>query len=135
MEQMERVGISVASGLLKQFDKMISSQGYQNRSEAIRDLIRTSLSKQQLENPNQKAVAAVCVVYNHHSSQLMQKLTHLQHNHLLETVCSMHIHLDADDCMEVIILRGKVSDIIRVGENMTSQKGVKLGKVNLIAAQ
>jgi CopG family nickel-responsive transcriptional regulator len=114
---------------------MISSQGYQNRSEAIRDLIRTSLSKQQLENPNQKAVAAVCVVYNHHSSQLMQKLTHLQHNHLLETVCSMHIHLDADDCMEVIILRGKVSDIIRVGENMTSQKGVKLGKVNLIAAQ
>ena len=132
---MERVGISVASSLLKQFDKMISGQGYQNRSEAIRDLIRTSLSKEQLENPDNKAVAAVCVVYNHHSSQLMQKLTHLQHNHLLETVCSVHIHLDADDCMEVIILRGKVSDIMKVGENMTSQKGVKLGKVNLIAAQ
>lgn len=135
MEQMERVGISVASGLLKQFDGLISKQGYQNRSEAIRDLIRTSLSEEKLENPKQKAVAAVCVVYNHHSSRLMQKLTHLQHNHLLETVCSMHIHLDADDCMEVIILKGKVGDIIKVGENITSQKGVKIGKVNLIASQ
>lgn len=135
MEQMERIGISVAAGLLKEFDGMISEQGYQNRSEAVRDLIRTSLSRKRLENPDQKAVAAVCVVYNHHSSKLMQKLTHLQHNHLLETVCSMHIHLNSDDCMEVIILKGKVADINKVGENITSQKGVKLGKVNLIATQ
>jgi CopG family nickel-responsive transcriptional regulator len=135
MEQTERIGISVDSGLLKEFDKQISSQGYQNRSEAIRDLIRTSLSKKQLENPNRQSVAAVCLVYNHHSSQLMQKLTQMQHNHLLETICSMHIHLDTHDCMEVIILKGKVSAINKVGENIISQKGVKLGKVNMIATQ
>jgi CopG family nickel-responsive transcriptional regulator len=65
----------------------------------------------------------------------MQKLTQMQHNHLLETICSMHIHLDTHDCMEVIILKGKVSAINKVGENIISQKGVKLGKVNMIATQ
>ena len=134
MEQIERVGLSLDKRLLTNFDKLIARQGYQSRSEAIRDLIRRQLSRQQLSNPKAQAVAIVYLVYQHHATKLMQKLTSLQHCHLLEAVCSMHIHLDAEDCMEVIVLRGRVSQINKTAENILSQKGVKLGDVNLIPA-
>jgi len=134
MEQIERIGVSLEKGLLADFDKLIAKKGYQNRSEAIRDLIRQQLSGERLSNPKTKAVAAVCMVYDHHSTKLMQKLTGLQHSHLLQTICTMHIHLDKHDCMEIIVLKGPVGEIKQTAENILSQKGVKLGRVNLIAA-
>ena len=135
MKQVERIGVSVDKKLLSMFDKLIAKQGYQNRSEAIRDLIRRQLSGERLSNPKAKAVAAVCLVYNHHYTKLMQKLTDLQHSHLLHTISSMHIHLDAHDCMEVIVLRGRVGEINKMAESILSQKGVKLGRINLIATE
>ncbi len=135
MEKVERIGVSLEKKLLSMFDKLIAKQGYQNRSEAIRDLIRQQLSSERLRNPRAKAVAAVCLVYDHHSTRLMEKLTDLQHSHLLQTICSMHIHLDAHDCMEVVVLRGRVGEINEVAENIVSQKGVKLGRINLVAAE
>ena len=135
MEQIERIGVSLDKKLLSMFDKHIAKQGYQNRSEAIRDLIRRQLSSERLDNPKAKAVAAVYLVYDHHSTKLMQKLTGLQHSHLLQTICTMHIHLDAHYCMEIIVLKGRVGEINRMADNILSQKGVKLGKVNLIATQ
>ena len=71
-------------------------------------------------------------VLDHHSTKLMQKITSLQHNCLLQTVSSLHIHLDKHDCMEIIILKGQISQIKKTGESILSQKGVKLGKINLI---
>ena len=135
MKQIERIGVSLDKKLLSMFDKLIDKQGYQSRSEAIRDLIRWQLSSERLSNPKARAIAAVCLVYNHHSAKLMQKLTDLQHSHLLQTICSMHIHLDIHDCMEVIVLRGRVGEIKKMGENILSQKGVKLGRVNLITTE
>lgn len=135
MEQIERIGVSLDGKLLSMFDKIIARQGYKSRSEAIRDLIRQQLSSERLSNPKSQAVAVVCMVYNHHSTKLMQRLTDLQHSHLLETICSMHIHLDTDDCMEVIALRGRVGEINKVAENILSQKGVKLGRINLVATE
>ncbi len=135
MEQVERIGVSLESGLLTKFDNLIAKQGYKNRSEAIRDLVRDRLSAEQLSNPKAKAVAAVCLVYDHHSTKLMEKLTALQHSHLLETICTTHIHLDAHDCMEIIVLKGRVGEINKMGEKLLSRKGVKLGKINLMAAE
>lgn len=134
MEQVERIGVSLEKDLLSSFDKLITKKGYQSRSEAIRDLIRQELSEEGLSNPKTRAVGTVCMVYDHHSTALMQKLTSLQHSHLLETVSSLHIHLDKHDCMEVIVLKGEVGEINKMGESLLSQKGVKVGKVNLIAA-
>ena len=134
MQQIERIGVSLEEELLSRFDKLIAKKGYQSRSEAIRDLVRQQLSGEHLADPKAKAVAAVFVVYDHHSTKLMEKLTHLQHSHLLQTISSMHIHLDEHDCLEVIVLRGKVAEINKMAENMLSQKGVKLGKINLVAA-
>jgi CopG family nickel-responsive transcriptional regulator len=135
MEQVERIGVSLERGLLGQFDELIKNKGYASRSEALRDLIRDELSNTQAEDDQSKAVAAVCIVYDHHSTSLMQKLTELQHNHLLETICSMHIHLDSHECMEIIVLRGPVGQINRMANNITAQKGVKLGRTNLITVE
>ena len=135
MQQVERIGVSLDKKLLSIFDKFIAKKGYQNRSEAIRDLIRQQLSEERLADPKAKAIATVFVVYDHHSTKLMEKLTSLQHSHLLQTISSMHIHLDEHDCLEVIILRGKVAEINKMAENILSQKGVKLGKINFVTAE
>ena len=135
MKRIERVGVSLDKRLLSAFDKLIAKQGYGSRSEAVRDLIRRQISSERLSNPKAKAVAAVFLVYNHHSTKLMDKLTHLQHSHILQTISSMHIHLDEHDCLEVIVLRGQVGEINKMAENIVSLKGVKLGRINLVTTE
>jgi CopG family nickel-responsive transcriptional regulator len=134
VKDLERIGVSLEKSLLSSFDKLIAKRGYQSRSEAIRDLIRSQLSSEKLSNPNTSAVASVCLVFDHHSSKLMQKLTDLQHSNLLKIICSTHIHLDAHDCMEIIVLKGRVGEINKIAENILSQKGVKLGRINMAPA-
>lgn len=134
MDQIERIGVSLEKNLLADFDKLITQKGYQNRSEAIRDLIHQQLNDIRLSNPKALAIASVCIVYNHHLTKLMEKLTGLQHSHLLQAICSMHVHISQEDCMEIIVLRGPVGEINKVAENILSQKGVRLGKINFITA-
>jgi CopG family transcriptional regulator, nickel-responsive regulator len=133
MAQIERVGVSLEKELLGAFDKLIAEKGYQSRSEAIRDLIRQQLSSDRLSNEKAEAVAAVVLVYDHHATAIMERLTELQHSHFLKTISSLHIHLDHHDCLEVIVLRGKVGEINRMGDKLVSIKGVKLGRINLLA--
>jgi CopG family nickel-responsive transcriptional regulator len=137
MAQLERIGVSLEKELLSTFDKLIGEQGYQSRSEAIRDLIRRQLSEERLQNPQVKAVAAVFLVYDHHSAMLTKSLIDLQHTHTtgttLQVISSLHVHLDEHDCLEVIVLRGRVSEIHHVAERILSMKGVKLGRVNVVA--
>lgn len=134
MSRTQRTGVSIEADLLEQFDELIRRQGYENRSEAIRDMIREKLSRDKLRDPAASAMAAVLVVYDHHHSNLSKKLNALQHSHLLDTICSMHVHMDHHNCLEVIILRGKVADIEQLGHHILSIRGVKLGKVNLISS-
>jgi CopG family transcriptional regulator, nickel-responsive regulator len=133
MSQIERVGVSLEKELLEAFDKLIADKGYQSRSEAIRDLIRQQLSSDRVSNEKAEAVAAVVLVYDHHATAIMERLTELQHSHFLKTISSLHIHLDHHDCLEVIVLRGKVGEINRMGDKLVSIKGVKLGRINLLA--
>ena len=137
MTKLERIGVSLNKELLSKFDKLISEQGYQSRSEALRDLVRRQLSEERLQNPQAKAVAAVFIVYNHHSTKLTKSLIDLQHTHMtsatLQVISSLHVHLNEHDCLEVIVLRGRVSEINHVAERILSMKGVKLGRVNVVA--
>ena len=132
MSQIERVGVSLDKELLSMFDELIGTQGYSNRSEAIRDLIRERLSQEQLAKPMAKAVAGIFLVYDHHSTTLSNKLIKLQHNHLLHVIASTHIHLDHHNCLEIIILKGKVKEIKELADQMAALKGVKLSHVNLM---
>jgi CopG family nickel-responsive transcriptional regulator len=133
MSSLERVGVSLDQDLLEQFDQLIAEQGYTNRSEAIRDLIRDRLSAEQLEKPTANAVAGIFLVYDHHSTALTNKLMHLQHDHVLDIIASTHIHLDHHNCLEIIIVKGKVQKIQALADKMGSLKGVKLSKTNMIS--
>ena len=135
MEKIERIGVSLESELLEAFDGLIAQKGYKNRSEAIRDLIRTELSRERVEDPHALALGVVLLVYDHHVTKLTEKLLHLQHSHLLHTISSLHVHLDHHHCLEIIVLKGEVSKINLVGEQMVSLKGVKLGRVNLVSTE
>ncbi|MHC4559025.1 MAG: nickel-responsive transcriptional regulator NikR [Planctomycetota bacterium] len=137
MSQLERIGVSLDKELLSMFDKLIAKQGYQSRSEAIRDLVRRQLSEERLQHPKARAVAAVFLVYDHHSTKLTESLIGLQHTHTLasslQVISSLHVHLDEHDCLEVIVLRGRVGQINEVSESILSMKGVKLGRLNMVA--
>ena len=132
MSKTERVGVSLDKKLLTMFDQLIAKQGYANRSEAVRDLIRNRLSEEQLADPTSQATAGVFLIYDHHSTKLSQKLVALQHNHLLQVIASTHVHLDHHNCLEVIILKGKVKEIEKLGNSISSLKGVKLSRINII---
>jgi len=133
MDKVERIGVSLEPDLLHAFDDLITHKGYKNRSEAIRDLIRRVLDSETLEDPHAKAVGVVLLVFDHHVTKLTERLLHLQHSHLLHTISSLHVHLDHYHCLEIIVLQGSVSEINKVGEQMISLKGVKLGRVNLVS--
>ena len=137
MDRIERIGVSLDKKLLSMFDGLIAKQGYQSRSEAIRDLVRRQLSEERLGDPKAKGVAAVFLVYDHHSTKLTDRLIDLQHSHTLDSsmqvISSLHVHLDEHDCLEVIVLRGQVGEINKVAESILSMKGVKLGRLNVVA--
>ena len=135
MPAIERIGVSLEKDLLKEFDRLIEYRGYQSRSEAIRDLVRAELSEEELTDPLAEAAATICLVYDHHNTGLAGKLIGLQHSHLLKTISSMHIHLSHHDCLEIIVLRGPVGEIRRVGENLIALKGVALGRMNLLSIE
>ncbi len=136
MSELERIGISLDNELLAQFDELIAGQGYQSRSEAIRDLVRRQISQKQLENPEAHAIGAVFLVYDHHAAKLAESLIELQHNHThsgnLQIISSLHVHLDEHDCLEIIVLKGRVGEINKVAENILSFKGVKQGRINIV---
>lgn len=131
MSTIERVGVSLDKELLGQFDGLIEKLGYTNRSEAVRDLIRERLSQEELKNPQAQAVAAILLVYDHHSANLSDKLLKLQHDHHI--IASTHVHLDHHNCLEVIMMQGKVKEIEAVAGKMTSLRGVKLGRLNIMS--
>jgi CopG family nickel-responsive transcriptional regulator len=132
---LERVGIAIESTLLASFDKLIEKQGYANRSEAVRDLIRERLAEEKLKKPASKAVAGIFLVYDHHATDLSRKLLELQHSHLLQTISSTHIHLDHHNCLEVIILKGVVGQLQKIADHLRSLKGVKLSRLNLMTTE
>jgi CopG family nickel-responsive transcriptional regulator len=127
----ERIGVSLEADLLKQFDKLIEQKGYVNRSEAIRDLIRDNLVQREWSESkgSEERVAVVTLVYDHDSSSLAQKLAHIQHENHRAVVSALHIHMDEHNCLEVLVLRGRARDVVRMGEGLISTKGVKFGKV------
>jgi len=138
MTKLERIGVSLDKGLLSKFDKLISEQGYQSRSEALRDLVRPAVERRaasKIRRP--KPWRRFFIVYNHHSTKLTKSLIDLQHTHMtsatLQVISSLHVHLNEHDCLEVIVLRGRVSEINHVAERILSMKGVKLGRVNVVA--
>jgi CopG family transcriptional regulator, nickel-responsive regulator len=124
-----RFGISIDDKLLESFDRLIEQKGYMNRSEAIRDLIRSDLVEMQWETGEEETVGTVTLVYNHHVRDLSEKLTEQQHSHHDQIISALHVHLDAHNCLEVLVVRGKARDVKKIADELIGVKGVKHGKL------
>jgi CopG family transcriptional regulator, nickel-responsive regulator len=131
MADLVRFGVSIPSDLLEKFDGLISGKGYTNRSEAIRDLIRDRLVEDQWSESGHEVVGTATIVYNHEQSDLAQKLTEIQHRQHNLIVTAVHVHLDAHNCLEVLIMRGAADVVKKVGELLISTRGVKHGKITM----
>ena len=132
MSELSRFGVSAEEELLKNFDELIGRQGYANRSEALRDLMRDSLVKSRLEGEPQatgEVLGSLTLVYDHHAKDLSDKMDSLQHEFFHFIVSVLHVHISHDDCMEVIVLRGEVQQIRSLADSLLSLKGVKHGKL------
>ncbi len=124
-----RFGVAVNEKILADFDRAIAEQGYENRSEAIRDLIRAHLVEREWDKGDEEVVGTVTLVYDHHGRGLGEYLTDIQHDHQPLVVSTVHVHLDHDNCLEVLVVRGKSRDVRMLADRLTSVKGVKHGKL------
>ena len=131
MSGLSRIGVAIDSGLLEKFDKLIGRRRYTNRSEAFRDLIRDALVEQTWESPESQVVGTVTLVYDHHVRMLNDKLTDLQHEFHRAILSTLHVHLDHDNCLEVLVVRGKSADVRKVADVLISTKGVKHGRLTI----
>ena len=131
---MDRFTISLDDALAADFDRLIARQGYGNRSEAVRDLIRARLQQEPVRG---KAASGLCVaslsyVYNHHERELAERLATLQHGRHDLIVSSMHVHLDHDNCLETVVLQGTMSAVQDFAARLTAEGGVRHGQLNLV---
>ncbi len=131
MGQTIRFGVSLDSELLEKFDALCDERCYQTRSEAIRDLIRNTLVQQDWEDSDKEVAGALTLVYDHHKSDLSQRLTAIQHDFHESIIASIHAHLDHDNCLEVLVLKGPGNRLQELSKRLISTKGVKFGKLNL----
>jgi CopG family transcriptional regulator, nickel-responsive regulator len=131
-----RLTISVEDELADAFDELVNQRGYLNRSEAFRDLVRRELEETRIREGNAKhCVATLSYIYNHHERQLSSRLTAMQHSHHDVTVSSMHAHLDHDECIETVILRGPTSTVMTFAQSVIAQTGVRHGRVHVIPVE
>jgi CopG family nickel-responsive transcriptional regulator len=131
MGELSRIGVAIDSELLEKFDGLIARRGYTNRSEAFRDLIRDELVEQAWESPARTVVGTVSIVYDHHVRLLNEKLTNLQHEHFHQVLSSLHVHLDHDHCLEVLVVRGKAGEVRKIADALIATKGVKHGRLTI----
>lgn len=131
MSDLLRFGVSIEDNLLESFDRLIAERGYVNRSEALRDMIRDTLVQARLENTPKsvQVIGSLTLVYDHHAHDLADQMSSLQHENHDLVVSVTHVHVNHDDCMEVILLRGQAGRVHQLADGLLSLKGVKHGKL------
>ncbi len=131
MSELSRIGVAIDADLLNRFDKFIEQQGYTNRSEAFRDLIRDKLVGVAVEAPDAAVVGTVTLVYDHHYRMLPNKLMDLQHGYHDVVIATTHAHLGHHTCLEVIVLNGPAKRVRKLADLLIGTKGVRHGRLVL----
>ncbi|MBN1860758.1 MAG: nickel-responsive transcriptional regulator NikR [Candidatus Thermoplasmatota archaeon] len=127
----DRVGVSIEPELLKKFDMLIKKRGYTNRSEAIRDLVRKEIILTDIKEEKGEAIGTLTVIYDHDVGNVTDKLLHLQHHQHQKISFTTHVHINERTCLEIVVIRGLVSDVKQFAENIKSLKGVRHGELVL----
>jgi CopG family transcriptional regulator, nickel-responsive regulator len=127
-DKITRFSVSMPAGLVKELDKMTDQAGFANRSQALAKLVRDSLVDHQAESEQQEIAGTITIVYDHHKPNLQGILTTIQHDHHDQIVSTLHVHLDHDNCLEVLVVRGPSKQIRELADNLIAAKGIKHGK-------
>jgi len=133
MSKLIRTAFAIEEDLLARFDNWTIAHGYSNRSEALRDLMRSTLIEAEWEKPTAKVLATLSIIYDHEQRELPRQLTALQHADHHAILCSQHVHLDQHKCLEVIVMSGTVRQLRRICDAITAAKGVLTGKLTLLS--
>jgi CopG family transcriptional regulator, nickel-responsive regulator len=131
MDNVTRIGISLEPDLLKEFDDLVTGRGYTNRSEAIRDLIRIALTEDRWEDSEADVVGTITLVYDHGKGCAQDRLMEIQHQHHANISSTIHLHLSLDQCLEVLIVWGKVKEVKHLADEIISINGVSFGKLTM----
>ena len=130
-EQAARFSASLPSQLLRDLDQMTTEKGYSNRSLAIADMIRDHLVEHRQKSGNEEIAGTITLVYDHHKQHVQATLTDIQHDHHNVIISTLHVHLDHHNCLEVLVVRGKASQIRKIADELVAAKGVKHGKLTV----
>jgi CopG family nickel-responsive transcriptional regulator len=120
-----RFGVAVPENLLSKFDRLIKEKGYGNRSKALCDLIRQKIVEQDWNLSDKETVGTITIVYNHSFREIADTLNHLQHHYYSQIISNLHVHLDLHNCLEVLVVKGKVKNIKKISDRLMATKGVK----------
>jgi CopG family nickel-responsive transcriptional regulator len=131
MSDLTRFSVSLEADLLEAFDKFVRDGSFATRSEAIRQLLRRTLTLDAFEGDDKPVTASLTMVYDHHRPHLVEKLLALQHDHSGQVVATLHVHLDHDRCLEVLVLRGTGTALRKLAESLRGLKGVHTGELTL----
>ncbi|MBU1124997.1 MAG: nickel-responsive transcriptional regulator NikR [Candidatus Omnitrophica bacterium] len=130
MAKLIRFGVSLEEELLKKFDSLLHRKRYTNRSEAIRDLIREDLVRQEWQGDGEIS-GAITLIYDHHKRELLEKITDIQHHYQKAIISTQHIHLDHHNCLEIIAVKGDAKKAQELADTLRSIKGVKHGTLSM----
>lgn len=133
MEKVTRIGVSLEPELLESFDDLIERKGYTTRSEAIRDLIRRALIEESWKHEGLYIVGTITLMYDHHLGNVQEKLMEVQHSHRDRISSTLHLHIDDERCLEVLLVKGEVKDVKSLRDELISVKGVLTGKLTMIS--
>ena len=133
MDGVTRIGVSLEPELLNEFDKVIQKKGYVSRSEAIRDLVRDTLAETEWKNDKEYMCGVITMVYDHDTTGLSEKLTEVQHAALQTIATTIHMHLDHDECLEIIAVEGELGELKKLTNDLGSIKGVLRCKLTMAA--
>ncbi|MFA6034568.1 MAG: nickel-responsive transcriptional regulator NikR [Myxococcota bacterium] len=126
-----RFSISMPEGLVRQLDEMVEVKGFANRSQAVADMVRNRLVEHRAHDTNDEIAGTVTLVYDHHKRNLQKILTQVQHDHHELIIATLHVHLDHENCLEVLALRGPAHDVRNLSEKLIAAKGVKHGTLTV----
>ncbi len=130
-KQLRRFGVSMEENLLQSFDILIEKQGYTNRSEAVRDLVREALLRNKWEEDDQIVAGCILIFYDHHQRNLVEEMIGIQHDFHDVILATTHFHLDHHNCLEMIVVKGKTQNLRILRDKLTSLKGVKYCKLSV----
>ncbi|RLJ10151.1 MAG: nickel-responsive transcriptional regulator NikR [Candidatus Aenigmatarchaeota archaeon] len=133
MGKLARFGVSMDESLLRAFDEFVMKRGYKNRSQAISQLVNSCLAQSLSMDETATVVGLIVIVYNHKKRELLDTLIDLQHKYLSSVISSLHVHLDRHDCLEIIVVKGKIQKLRKIENDIVKVKGVKQGYLQVIA--